>query len=248
MISPMSQVLSSENKKKGFTLLELLIVIGILAILSVALILVLNPAETLRKSRDTQRLSDLSTIKTALGLYLTSVTTPILGGASVSLCLGTSTTTAQIWYSAAIADVVCATAQGPVASGTDVTASARFSNTDWCRMIGTTGGSVVDGTGWVPVNLSTLSGGSPISNYPLDPTNTIAVPTVPTSTDLVYRYTCQGGTVAGTAPPNVFELNAQLESTAYTVTEDKRATDGGDNTVFFEVGTSLRLMGGFTGT
>ena len=47
---------------KGFTLLELLIVIAIIAVLSVILVLVLNPAETLKKSRDTQRMSDLSTL------------------------------------------------------------------------------------------------------------------------------------------------------------------------------------------
>lgn len=66
-------------KKKGnagFTLLELLIVISIIAILAVALVLVLNPGETLKKSRDAQRISDLGTIKTALGIYLTSTSTP----------------------------------------------------------------------------------------------------------------------------------------------------------------------------
>ena len=43
------------HSRKGFTLLELLIVIAIIAILSVVLVIVLNPAETLRKSRDAQR-------------------------------------------------------------------------------------------------------------------------------------------------------------------------------------------------
>ena len=71
-----------EKRDAGFTLLELLIVISIVAILSVALVVILDPAETLRKSRDAQRISDMNSMKTALGLYLTSTTTPYLGSAT----------------------------------------------------------------------------------------------------------------------------------------------------------------------
>jgi len=72
------------NRNRGFTLLELLIVIAIIAILSVALIIVINPAETLKKSRDANRISDLNALKTALGIYMTSTTTPNLGGAGIT--------------------------------------------------------------------------------------------------------------------------------------------------------------------
>ncbi len=82
-----------KNKSSGFTLLELLIVIAILAILSVALVLVLNPAETLKKARDSQRISDLSTIKTAIGLYMTTVSPTYLGGAALNtMCKSTPST------------------------------------------------------------------------------------------------------------------------------------------------------------
>ncbi len=65
--------------RKGFTLLELLIVIGILAILATTVVLVLNPAEMLRQARDSQRLSDLRTINSALGLWMvTSATTTMI--------------------------------------------------------------------------------------------------------------------------------------------------------------------------
>ncbi|MCX6736947.1 MAG: type II secretion system protein [Candidatus Parcubacteria bacterium] len=67
--------------KKGFTLLELLIVIGILAILSAVTILVINPAELLRKSRDTQRISDLGSINSAIAFYLTNASTYTFGSA-----------------------------------------------------------------------------------------------------------------------------------------------------------------------
>ena len=100
----------SKKQKNGFTLLELLIVIAILAILSAALVLILNPAESMKKSRDTQRISDLSTLKTAIGLYLTTVSSPDLDAALSDACLGsdgtTPVTTAKIFYSAEIADTV----------------------------------------------------------------------------------------------------------------------------------------------
>lgn len=67
--------------KKGFTLIELLIVIGILAILATVALLVINPAELLRQARDSQRISDLGSINSAIGLYLATVSTPSLGTA-----------------------------------------------------------------------------------------------------------------------------------------------------------------------
>jgi len=63
--------------KKGFTLLELLIVIGILAILATTVVLVINPAELLRKARDSQRISDLNSVKTAIGYYMTEATSTL---------------------------------------------------------------------------------------------------------------------------------------------------------------------------
>jgi len=65
--------------KKGFTLLELLIVIGILSILSTTVILVINPAQLLKKARDSQRISDLNTLKTAIAYYITEAPTPSIG-------------------------------------------------------------------------------------------------------------------------------------------------------------------------
>ncbi len=62
-------------KQKGFTLVELLIVIAILVVLAVGVVLVLNPAELLRQSRDSTRLSDLAAIQSALALWTQDVTT-----------------------------------------------------------------------------------------------------------------------------------------------------------------------------
>lgn len=235
------------SSKRGFTLLELLIVIAIIAILSVVVVLVLNPAETLRKTRDAQRISDLNTMKTALGLYLTDVSSPDLDTSVVDGCLTGTNVNARIFYSSPATDAAFA-CTAAVASGADVGTGTNFDNAvaiDFCYNVASPNASI-DGAGWLPVDLRGISGGSPLSNYPLDPTNT-AMTATPSSTMLVYRYACQQGTVTGTNKPSpAFELNAQLESTAYTVTDNKRATDGGDNDNYYEVGTSLKLIG--TGT
>ena len=64
--------------KKGFTLVELLIVIGILAILATAAVVVLNPTELLKQARDSQRVADLDTLSAAISLYLVDINSPDL--------------------------------------------------------------------------------------------------------------------------------------------------------------------------
>ncbi|MEI7792066.1 MAG: prepilin-type N-terminal cleavage/methylation domain-containing protein [Candidatus Berkelbacteria bacterium] len=54
--------------KKGFTLVELLVVIAVIGILSAVVVLNTNSAKS--KARDAIRLSDMATLKTSLGLYL----------------------------------------------------------------------------------------------------------------------------------------------------------------------------------
>src|SRR3989344_6650142 len=55
---------------KGFTLIEVLVVIGILGILATVALVAINPAEAQKKARDTQRLKDMSTLQSIIEQYL----------------------------------------------------------------------------------------------------------------------------------------------------------------------------------
>jgi hypothetical protein len=198
----------------------------------VALVIVLNPAETLKKARDAQRISDLSTIKTAMGLYMTSVANPILGGASNDMCKETAS---GAWASG---DKIAYS----LPSETQISATTFDGSSD-VDALQVSNPSLTDGTGWIPVDFSDIAGGSPISNLPVDPVNSVVVGTSlassVTSQALVYRYGCS-------ASPLAYEINAQLESSAYTVDDNKRTTDGGNNSNLYETGTNLLILG--TGT
>ncbi len=123
--------------------MELLIVIGIMAVLATAATIVLNPAQLLAQARDSQRISDMNALKAAISLYLTDVTTPSLGACSTAVGVaGRTFTTAPTTGSFV----------GPV--GAD-----------------TTGTRVTTGAGWVDVNFGSISGGSPLAVLPIDPTN-----------------------------------------------------------------------------
>lgn len=52
--------------------MELLIVIAIIAILATIVVVIINPAEMLRQARDSTRVSDFSTINSAIALFFAS--------------------------------------------------------------------------------------------------------------------------------------------------------------------------------
>lgn len=150
--------------KKGFTILELLIVIGILAILSSVAVLVLNPAELLRQARDAQRINDLAAINNAIALYVSTASTIALGTDGLAYVHNTGTNDSPFGGA-------CGSTGTP---GTETKSANR-----------TTGGS-----GWIPVNFDGIPGGSPLSVLPIDPTNVGTT----TSTQLLYWYKKSGTT------------------------------------------------------
>ncbi len=217
------------KNKKGFTLLELLIVIAILAVLGAIVIFLLNPAETLRKARDSQRISDLSTIKTALGIYIASKNAPSLDNGTNTFCIGGGGATTKMWVSDTRVTGINASS-----SVLRVTTSTVANNN-----------GLTNGNGWLQVNLDSLTGGSPISNMPVDPSNPSASDvTQISSSTLAYRFACRKS-------PLGFEVDAILESGTYgpgSAEDDRAAKDGGNNSSYYEVGTDLTILpGGITG-
>ncbi len=53
-------------QKKGFTLIEILLVIGIIAVLATVVIVALDPAKRFQDARDSRRLSDIESILSAI--------------------------------------------------------------------------------------------------------------------------------------------------------------------------------------
>ena len=198
---------------KGFTLIELLVVIGIVAILSAVVILTLNPAELLRQSRDSNRLSDMSTLKSAIALYLADVNTPRIHDAS---------STTSIPCSTSVPSSTLPVATNPLNT---ITCGARF--------ITSTGTSTksgilaVDASGWIPVRFIDISAGAPVGNLPKDPVN-----------DNTYFYA-----YAAVSTTLVFEVNTDMESSRYRSggSSNVEGPDGGTDANIYEVGTAPGL-------
>jgi len=187
----------SKNKEKAFTLIELLVVIAILAVLAVAVTLILNPAELIRQGRDSTRLSDLATIEKAIGLYQVDQPGAWLGTSSIAYI--------------SLPD-----------SNPDCSSYNLLSLPDgWSyHCVPSASSTAVDGTGWIPINLTQISFSSPLSKYPIDPVNSA-------TSSLYYTY------YAGS-----YELTANVESIRYLT---KEIDDGGELSTIYERGTHFNL-------
>lgn len=196
---------------KGFTLIELLIVIAIVAVLAVAVVLVLNPAELLKQGRDSTRISDISAVESAVGLWLADVQDTSSWGAIASK---------RCTYGTVIPG-------GGAASCSDWSASANLKKTD--------------GTGWVgPLNLGLISSGSPLSQLPVDPQNTKTVcPGSPQFCGYVWESYVTPTAVGLFKLGANMESKKYGYDAGDTVGETTEGGDGGTVDTWFEKGTNL---------
>jgi hypothetical protein len=160
---------------------------------------VINPSELVKRARDTARINELSSINRAIGYYQTTVSNPSLGSPNtvyVSLPDNASSTCGS-W------------SLPPLPPG-------------WTYSCKTDANyRKVDGTGWIPINFSSMPTGAPFGALPIDPVN-----------DQNYYYTyVTGGSWA---------LSALLESEKQL--KERALKDGGYDPGRFEVGSNLRLI------
>jgi len=83
------------SPQASFTLLELLIVIGILSTLTVAVLVVIKPAEIQKRAQDNQRFRDIKTIQTIVVQYMQSGNNPPLCNGSACTSWGWGSTVSQ---------------------------------------------------------------------------------------------------------------------------------------------------------
>ena len=174
--------------------------IAILAVLAAAVVVVLNPAELLAQARDSQRVTDMKTMKDAIDLFVID---------NPTLSQGTAQT---VYISIPDTSSTCANITGlpllPVGWSYHCVTAASL--------------KTIGGGGWVPLDLSTVKGGSPIPFLPVDPSNNALL-------GRYYAY-IPGGSYVITA---FLESEKSLSSAA--------VTDGGADPTRIEVGNDLRL-------
>lgn len=68
----LSKEMPTPNFRKGFTLLELIIVIAVLGVLATVLLIAINPAQQFARGRDTGRISAVTQLGRAMEAYGTS--------------------------------------------------------------------------------------------------------------------------------------------------------------------------------
>ena len=199
---------------KGFTLVELLIVITILAALTAAVVVVLNPMELIAQGRDAQRMSDLKTVQEALLILVAQGLVP-----APNLCAGAilvGTVTVNGCNPGGICMVDPGLGNGPFAT-------QNCGATHPIRS--------VNGTGWVDVDLTDVRvGGSPITILPVDPVN---------NHQFFYAYRADAagtfklaGRLESLRYRRMMEDDGGSRNTCITYIE---------NTCFYEIGSNLAL-------
>ncbi len=119
-----------KNIQKGFTLVELLVVIGILAILLAIVLIAINPARQFSLARDTQRQSNVGAILDAVNHYMADNKGALPAGITTTAKTITSTAgLSNIDLCAALAPKYIADLPVDPSSGTKSPANSKCTDT-----------------------------------------------------------------------------------------------------------------------
>jgi prepilin-type N-terminal cleavage/methylation domain-containing protein len=203
-------------KEKGFTLVELLIVLALIAILAAILITVINPGAIMTRGRDTQRKGDLRNLAAATDAYIADIGT----GANLQ------------WPERGYCS---STGPGNFFFSTSTASTSTFP-TGWPSITtgpyGATGttSTAANGNGWVPLNFQASTIVS-LSSLPLDPRNGLTGSVNGTTTVFAYSFTCDTNFN--------YEYAAKLEGDAPAMTNDggnRNCTGTDPRDCLYEVG------------
>jgi len=204
---------------RGFTLIEIIVVLSALIAILGILYYFINPVEFFKKSRDYQRINDLRNLELAISSFINANPNVDLDGEDYDL-RGVDEANPTIFVSLPN-DV----ATIPFATITDANGKLWYivQNANSNTLTG------INGKGWIPIDFTSIK--IPLLTYlPVDPVNSY-------SSKLFYTY-------AFSRNKKEFELNANLEyiGNRYGGSVDKTSKDGGSDNEILEAGTNKCII------
>lgn len=202
------------KKRKGFTLIEVLIVLSLILILFGITSQIFKPTIFLQRSRDIQRISDLKKLDLALRTYLTAEDLIDLGPANTGIDEASSSIFLSIPFD-----------KENYRNQTLIWNSRTY----YFSQVSSTESYKADGQGWLPVDFTILPY-PPLFSLPIDPINS-------RNAKLFYSYVFKRSS-------STYEINANLEYPSYRQggRADKVSNDLGDNNAILEAGNDKNLM------
>lgn len=211
----MNQPSRKINNHYGFTIIEILVTLGIIVIIATVITQIFKPTVYFQKTRDIKRITDLKGIEIAIRTYLLATDSPVLGPTNKAYDEATPTAFISVPFDKEDKRNLTFLWKGKTFYLGQVSSSEMFKN---------------NGQGWLPIDFSALIY-PPLSSLPIDPINSYD------NNKFFYSYIFHRSS-------STFELDAKLESSFYTYqgSDDKTGTDNGDDYNIYELGTDKRLM------